>query len=136
MKFVSARHPLFSLGILVCILLLIAGGVLAIMSFGITGKIIMLTLDVVFIAMFVWIYLSTYYELRDDELYIHSGPFSEHIKYENIKSVTKKRGYSMMCTLAFDRIEIRHRTDGMLSNSYVSPLEEDEFLRKLELKRM
>ena len=41
-----------------------------------------------------------------------------------------------MYALAFDRIEINHKTDGVTSTVYISPLEEDEFLRKLDMKRM
>jgi len=136
LKFTSARHPLFSLAILLCVALLIAGSVLAIFAFGIVGKIIMIVIDLLFVVMFVWIYLTTYYELKEDGIYIHSGPFSENIKYENIKKVTKTRGCSLMYALAFNRIEIKHKTDGVTSTVYISPLEEDEFLRKLDMKRM
>ncbi len=34
-----------------------------------------------FIALLLWIYYGTYYELRDDYLFCRSGPFSGKILY-------------------------------------------------------
>ena len=136
LKFLSTKHPLFSLAIIVCLILLAGGIVIAAMTFGIVGKIIMIIIDLLLICMFVWVYISTYYELRDDEIYIHSGPFEEHIKYDSITDIKKTRGYSIMYALAFDRIEIKHKVDGITERTYISPVDEDEFLRKLDLKRM
>jgi len=136
MRYESARHPAYTLIMILFILLLIGSGVGAMLTFGIVGKIILGIVDIFFIAMIVWIYFSTYYELRDEGLYIHSGPFSELIVYENIVKLTKTRGYSFMCTLDFNRVEIDYKMNGVKSKAYVSPLKEDEFLAELDKKRM
>ncbi|NLD87929.1 MAG: hypothetical protein GX633_06695 [Clostridiales bacterium] len=136
MKFESAKHPAMIAIMAVFVLLFISSAIVSCFTFGVVGAIILIALNLTFIAVFVWIYFTTYYELREDELYVHSGPFREHIAYNTIVNTKKTKGYSFMCTLAFNRIEIRRKVNGTILSSFVSPVNEDEFLAELEKRYM
>jgi len=56
------------------------------------------------IALLLWIYYGTYYELRDDYLYCKCGPFSEKIAYIKVKSVKLSRNMLSSMALSLDRI--------------------------------
>lgn len=84
------------------------------------------------IAFLLWIYNSTYYELRDEYLYCRSGPFTEKIAYAKIKSVKLSRNMLSSMALSGDRIEIKQHGKGyLLGTTYISPENREQFMSEL-----
>ncbi len=84
-------------------------------------------------ALTLWICYGSYYELRDEELYIRFGPFHQKIKYHKIKSFRETRNFLSSAAMSLDRIEIReHDKSFAMGTTYVSPLDKDEFMRALK----
>lgn len=106
------------------------------------GMIIALWEEALFLALLVmgpvdaltlWICYGSYYELKDEELYIRYGPFHQKIKYHKIKSVRETRNFLSSAAMSLDRIEIReHDKSFAMGTTYVSPLDKDEFMRTLK----
>jgi hypothetical protein len=66
------------------------------------------------IVVLLWLYFGTYYELRDGYLYCRSGPITEKIEYQKIKSVKLSRNMLSSMALSQDRIEIKQHGRGYL----------------------
>lgn len=76
---------------------------------------------------------GTYYELRDEMLYIRCGPFFEKIPYEKIESVKLSTGFLSSMALSVKRIEIRQKGKGfILGTTYISPVEREVFYEALK----
>ncbi|TCP58112.1 PH (Pleckstrin Homology) domain-containing protein [Tumebacillus sp. BK434] len=78
-------------------------------------------------ALILWLF-NTYYEFRENELYIKGGPFRWRIPYQQIRSVRKTRSIISGPALSLDRMEIRSTYDSVL----ISPEREAEFLAELK----
>ena len=52
---------------------------------------VLLTLPAVI--MIFWILMGSYYELKEDHLYMKVGPFFGRIKYINIRSIALKKNF-------------------------------------------
>lgn len=79
-----------------------------------------------------WIYFGTYYEFRDEYLYCRSGPFSEKIAYENIRSIKLSRNMLSSMALSIDRIQIKQHGKGYITGTtFISPLNREEFMKEL-----
>ncbi len=84
------------------------------------------------IALLLWIYFGTYYELRDEYLYCRSGPFTEKIAYSKIKSLKLSRNMLSSMALSGDRIEIKQHEKGyFLGTTYISPEKREQFMSEL-----
>jgi uncharacterized membrane protein YdbT with pleckstrin-like domain len=84
------------------------------------------------IALLLWIYFGTYYELKDEYLYCRCGPFSEKIAYPKIKSVKLSRNMLSSMALSLDRIEIKQHGKGyVLGTTYISPENREQFMNEL-----
>jgi len=84
------------------------------------------------IALIIWIYFGTYYELREEYLYCRSGPFFERIAYDKIKSVRLCQNLWSSLALSAKRIEIRQHGKGfLLGTTYISPENRELFFREL-----
>ena len=84
------------------------------------------------IALLLWIYYGTYYELRDNYLYCRCGPFSEKIAYAKVRSVKPSRNMLSSMALSVDRIEIRQHGKGFfLGTTYISPENLELFMSEL-----
>ncbi len=84
------------------------------------------------IALLLWIYFGTYYELRDEYLYCRCGPFSEKITYPKIKSVKLSRNMLSSMALSLDRIEVKQHGKGyVLGTTYISPENREQFMNEL-----
>ncbi len=119
---VDLSHKLVALGVfvlmLVCFLLL--------------HGIWRFVLTVPVVALLFWIYLGTYYELRDEYLYCRSGPFAEKIRYEDIKSAKLCMNFYSSMALSMKRIEIKVRKKGRVTGTtYISPVNRKKFLLEL-----
>lgn len=79
------------------------------------------------------IVFGTYYELREEMLYIRCGPFFERIPYEKIESVKLSTGFLSSMALSVKRIEIRQKGKGfILGTTYISPVEREVFYEALK----
>jgi len=84
------------------------------------------------IALLLWIYFGTYYELRDDYLFCRCGPFTEKIAYPKIKSVKLSQNMLSSMALSGDRIEIKQHGKGyLLGTTFISPENREQFLSEL-----
>lgn len=84
------------------------------------------------IGFLAWLYFGTYYRFEETRLVCHSGPFTEKIAYDKIKSA--KLCHNMLSSLALsvDRIEIRQHDKGYISGTtLISPINREEFLQTL-----
>ena len=80
----------------------------------------------------LWIYLGTYYVLKEDYLLCKSGPFVEKIHYDKIKSLRLCNNMLSSMALSRDRIEIKQHGKGYISGTtYISPINRTEFIQEL-----
>jgi hypothetical protein len=95
-------------------------------------RLIGIIVGVPLLAIILWIYFGSYFELRDSYLYCRCGPFFEKIKYENIKTVRRCRNFLSSMALSRDRIEISQHGKGFITGTtYISPQNIDEFMKEL-----
>jgi len=71
---------------------------------------------------------GSYYELREEVLFMRIGPISRKIRYDNIKSISFKKNWSSSWAMSYDRvsIELIHKTF-LKSDVQVGPKEKVEF---------
>ena len=77
----------------------------------------------------LWIFVSTKYIVKNENLKIISGPFSWNILIESIKSVQETKNAVTSPALSFDRLEIKYDEDKVIN---VSPVNKIEFMQKLD----
>jgi hypothetical protein len=82
-----------------------------------------------------WLYLGTWYELREDHLYARSGPFREKIPYVRIRRVERVRNSFSSMALSRDRIGIWQHGKGFITGTtFISPVDPDTFFRELKAR--
>ena len=87
------------------------------------------------VIMMIWILIGSYYELREDHLYMKIGPFFGRIKYENIKSLALKKTFLSSMSMSINRIEIKeHNKSYFRGTTYIGPQNREDFYE--ELKRL
>ncbi len=87
------------------------------------------------VVMIGWIMLGSYYELREDVLFIKLGPFFSKIAYENIKSLRLTRNWLSSMALSIDRIEIIQYKKRFYSGmTMISPVNREAFLEELKMR--
>ncbi len=87
------------------------------------------------ILLLLWIYLGTYYEIKEDHLYCRCGPMVEKIPYKQIKSIKKSKNPLASMALSLERIEIKqHGKRYITGTTFISPEDRDEFLEDLLCK--
>ena len=85
------------------------------------------------VVIVTWIMLGSYYELREDILFMRLGPFFGRIKYDNIKELSLKTNWLSSMAMSKERIEIKEHNKGkMMGTTYISPVDRDEFLEALK----
>ncbi|MGI4993654.1 PH domain-containing protein [Halobacteriovorax sp. GFR7] len=79
-------------------------------------------------SILVFLYLSIFYEIKDDELIISNLFLKSHIPISSIKKITKTRTFMSAPALSLDRIKIEcHKI------SYViSPVNRAQFISQLQ----
>jgi len=86
-----------------------------------------------FLLLMVWILVGSYYELREDLIYMKIGPFFGKIKYDNIKSLKLTKNLLSSMALSAYRIEIKEHNKGyMRGTTMISPINREEFLEDLK----
>lgn len=84
------------------------------------------------IILMVWLILGSYYEFREEDLYMKLGPFFGRIKYKDIKSVELKTNWLSSMAMTSKRIEIRVHGKGFFrGTTYIGPKDREEFLYDL-----
>jgi len=76
-----------------------------------------------------WLWILTYYDLKESELFIKYGPFTKSVPYSGITSAKPIRSWAASAATSINRVEIRY---GNYDFVYISPLDQEAFL--LELK--
>ncbi len=85
------------------------------------------------LGLIVWILLGSYYELKEDLIYIRIGPFFWRIKYENIKSIKLTKNMLSSMALSIYRIEITEHNKGYFrGTTMISPVNREQFLKELK----
>lgn len=80
-----------------------------------------------------WLYLGTWYELKEDHLHARSGPFREKIPYDRIRRVERVRNSFSSMALSRDRIGIWQHGKGFFAGTtYISPVDPDAFFKELK----
>lgn len=79
----------------------------------------------------LWVWFSTYYVLKDNDLLIQSGPIKKVIKYTSIKSLQKTANPLSGPALSLQRIEIIY---DLYNITLISPKNRDQFIAILEDK--
>lgn len=128
MRYPSAKDKWVKVTILGLVAILIGSG------FIVPSELVLVMFIVVPGVLFLaWIYFGTYYEFRDDYLLCRSGPFSEKIRYDNIKSLRLVNNFFSSMALSRNRIEIKQFGKGfILGTTYISPVNREEFLADLK----
>jgi hypothetical protein len=84
-------------------------------------------------ALFNWMVIDIKYVLKDDHLFVKSGPFRSRIAYKDIMEVDKATdiliGYNLLASK--DAIEIFYK-GGLFNSVKISPRRKDEFLKELQ----
>lgn len=85
------------------------------------------------IIIIFWILIESYYELKDDLIYMKIGPFFGRIRYENIKSLSYKTSLIGSMALSTQRIEIKeHNKNYFMGTTHISPVNREEFFNELK----
>jgi len=94
---------------------------------------IIIIVMVIPVAIFLgWLYFGTYYVFEEKALICKSGPFTEKIQYEKIKSLKLCENFMSSMALSRERIEIKQHGKGCVTGTtYISPVERQEFLLEL-----
>jgi|GEM_PF-416089 len=81
------------------------------------------------IGLLMWLTYGVWYELRDDHLFIVTGPTKKKIMYADIKAVRLINGH----LFTRNRIEVRKRNKGyFMGTTYIFPEERELFYRELK----
>ena len=97
-----------------------------------TEILIYLGITLLTIGLFLWIFLGTYYTIKDGYLYHRSGPFFGKMKISSIKKVTYHSGWyvPVFYRPATDIVGIII-TYNKFDDIYFSPKERDTFVEEL-----
>lgn len=87
-----------------------------------------------FITIFLLSFLFyTYYELREEYIYVREGMLWWKIKYDNIKSLKLAENLYSSSALSRKRIEIKEKGKGFIAGTtYISPINREKFLEELK----
>lgn len=80
----------------------------------------------------VWLFTTTNYQFRGEELLVRSGPFTWRVPIRQIKSVSDTRNPLSSPALSLDRILIAY---GEGKSIMVSPKDRQGFLAELKVRR-
>ncbi|GIP40320.1 hypothetical protein J31TS4_36000 [Paenibacillus sp. J31TS4] len=131
MRFAARRDRWLSVVIWATVALLLLSGLSPLVVGGagwVGGTILFLVC-----ASFAWLtgslWVATYYELGESELYIRIGPMARRIPYEQIRQAKPVRSWGSIAATSRQRVEILY---GNYEVIYVSPLERELFLKELQ----
>lgn len=91
---------------------------------------LLLLLLSVSVILFVHTFATTYYQIEQNKLFIHSGVFNWAIPLNEIKSVKQTRSLLSAPALSLDRLLIVHEKGEIM----ISPKNKARFLKEIEEK--
>jgi len=130
MKIQAQRDHWINIGFIFIIIVMISSVMMVIQE----ERVMLSLLVIPCIGLLLWIYFGTFYEFKDEYLYCKSGPFTEKIHYDSIKSLKLCENLMSSMALSRQRIEIKqHKKNYITGTTYISPVNREDFL--VELKR-
>ena len=82
------------------------------------------------LALPVWLLVSTFYTIGDEELLIRSGPFNWTIKLADIRKIESSRSVLSSPALSLDRLKIEYEPGKVI---LVSPKDKEAFVKALQI---
>ena len=83
------------------------------------------------LGLVTWVFADTRYLIRENTLFIRSGPFRWRVPIGKIESVSATYDPSSSPALSLDRLSIKYRKDGGRCEILVSPRDKTAFLHAL-----
>ncbi|MGM0842772.1 MAG: PH domain-containing protein [Bacillota bacterium] len=130
MKFKSRKDWWLSLIVWTTMIFGIGSGIYAIIDKApiALDLIITLTLCVLLPLFVLWMWVTTYYVVDENNLIIRFGPFKKIIPLDTVKSVRKTTNPISSPALSLKRLEIVY---GYYNSVLISPIHRDEFIEIL-----
>lgn len=131
MKFVPKRDLWLSCVIWLSVIVLIVAGIspLIVEGAGVAGGLAILVGCFAIAAFLVWLWVGTYYVMRESELFIRSGPIVLTIPYRQITRVSPIRSWLSSTATSIDRLEIKYGQYGFV---HISPLDREGFIEEMK----
>lgn len=128
-KRISVKRDLW---ITLFIFLILAVFVMSILIVPANERFIIIILVIPVTIFLGWLYFGTYYVFEEKALICKSGPFTEKIHYEKIKSLKLCENFMSSMALSRERIEIKQHGKGYVTGTtYISPIDRQQFLNEL-----
>ena len=130
MKFKSRKDWWLSIIVWITMIVAFGSGLYALIdkTLNIFDLIITFTLCVILPIFILWMWLTTYYLVDENNLIIKFGPFKKIIPLDTIKSVRKTTNPISSPALSLKRLEIVY---GYYNSVLISPIHRDEFIEIL-----
>ena len=75
---------------------------------------------------------KTYYQFKDDHIYVQSGLMKNAIPYKYVMNVKSSKKYFTFNCLSIDKLCISFREGAQMSKIHVSPKEKEEFINQIK----
>lgn len=98
-------------------------------AYGVTAA---LLIGIPAIALPVWVFLQTDYQLTDEELLVRSGPLRWRVPLRDIQTIKPSRSWLSSPALSLDRLRI---DCGRGRSLLVSPQEKERFLSAIKIRQ-
>ncbi|MEG9295041.1 PH domain-containing protein [Mangrovibacillus sp. Mu-81] len=133
MKFKSRKDWWLSSIVWITMIFAIGSGLYALIEKtpNILDFIITFTLSVILPIFILWMWLTTFYFIDENNLIIKFGPFKKNIPLDTIKSVNKTTNPLSSPALSLKRLEVVY---GYYNSVLISPIDRDEFIKILYLR--
>ena len=133
MKFPSAKDWWLTLIVWGAMIFAIGSGIFSVTQESLPiGELVMTSLATIGIPIFViWLWLSTYYVIDENNLLVKYGPFKKVVPLHTITSVRKTNNPFSSPALSLKRLEILY---GQYDTVLISPKDRDEFIKILAEK--
>jgi hypothetical protein len=94
-------------------------------------RLVWLPVSMLFLAAIVvcWTFVATYYELKDDQLVAHCGPFTWHIPLAEVSAIHESSSARSGPALSLDRLEVIYGGGKVL---VISPADKARFLATVQ----
>ncbi|WP_433943975.1 PH domain-containing protein [Paenibacillus sp. SN-8-1] len=131
MKFQTRRDPFLSIVIWSSIIILIGSALSPAFVGGLSliGGVLLFLLCISVAGLIAWLWISTYYIIGENDLFIRTGPATKSIPLGSISIAKPIRSRAASTATSIHRIEIRYDKYEYIQ---ISPLDQEIFLRELK----